>query len=145
MSQKTEPKSESYNLIDILNEILESKKLQDIASDINVAVGTIRRWIELKNVPSHYTFEILTLAKIDIDYSKFSYKEKDQFFTPKATAEYCYSKFIKVLNEYKDCEKNYTFIEPAAGNGVFLKILPTNRRIGLDIEPNFDDLKKLHP
>jgi uncharacterized protein YjcR len=66
-------------LIDILNKIIESKKLQDIANEINVAVGTIRRWIELKNVPSHYIFELLKLAKIDIDYSKFSYKKKTNY------------------------------------------------------------------
>jgi hypothetical protein len=40
------------------------------------------------------------------------------------------------LKKYKD----YTFIEPSAGNGSFLKILPINRRIGFDIEPKFIEI-----
>jgi hypothetical protein len=137
-----ETKSKSYDLTIILNKILENKTYSDIAREINVAIGTVKRWNDLKKVPKSYTFELLKLANIEIDYSKFSYKEKDQFFTPSTTAEYCYSKFIEVITEYKDSENNYTFIEPSAGNGVFLKILPTDRRIGLDIEPKINEIKK---
>ena len=139
---ETQSKSESYDLTIILNKILEKKTYSDIAREINVAIGTVKRWNDLKNVPKSYIFELLKLANIDIDYSKFSYKEKDQFFTPNTTAEYCYSKFIEIITKYKDSEKKYTFIEPSAGNGVFLKILPNDRRIGLDIEPKINEIKK---
>jgi len=138
----SKPKYRSYNLIEILNKILENKTHFDIAKSINVAIGTVKRWEELKKVPKSYTFELLKLANINIDYTEFSYKEKDQFFTPDVTATYCYSKFIEVLTAYKDPEKNYTFIEPSAGNGVFLKILPRDRRLGFDIEPQFPEIKK---
>lgn len=131
----------NYDLIIILNKILENKTYSDIAKEINVAIGTIKRWNDLKNVPKAYTFELLKLAKIDIDYSKFSYKEKDQFFTPDATAKYCYLKFLEILKKYKDHE-DYTFIEPSAGNGCFLKILPQDKRIGIDIEPHSDEILK---
>ena len=124
----------------ILNNILLTKTYLDISKDINVAAGTVKRWHDLKNVPKSYTFELLKLANIDINYSNFSYKEKDQFFTPNTTAKYCYSKFIEIITKYKDLEKDYTFIEPSAGNGSFLKILPTNHRIGLDIEPKFHEI-----
>lgn len=137
-----EPDTPNYNLIIILNKILESKSYTDIAKEINVAVGTVKRWNELEKVPKSYTFELLKLANIDIDYSKFTYKEKDQFYTPDATAKYCYSKFLEVLTKYEDTEKDYIFIEPSAGNGSFLKILPIGKRIGLDIEPNFKEIKK---
>jgi hypothetical protein len=136
-----QPKSTTYDLNIILNKILESKTYSDIAIEINVAIGTVKRWIDLKNVPKSYTFELLKLAKIDIDYSKFTYKEKDQFFTPIATSKYCYSKFLEVLKKYKDYE-NYTFIEPSAGNGCFLNILPNDKRIGLDIEPKNNEIIK---
>lgn len=131
----------TYDLNNILNKILESKTYSDIAKEINVAIGTVKRWSELKNVPKSYTIELLKLSKINIDYSKFTYKEKDQFFTPNTTAKYCYSKFIEILEKYKDYE-NYTFIEPSAGNGSFLKILPNDKRIGLDIEPKFNEILK---
>jgi len=139
---ETKPKIQSYDLIIILNKILESKTYSDIAKEINVAIGTVKRWNDLKKVPKSYTFELLKLGNIEIDYSKFSYKDKDQFFTPNTTAKYCYSKIIEVITKYKDSEKDYIFVEPSAGNGVFLKILPNDRRIGLDIEPKFDEIKK---
>jgi hypothetical protein len=136
-------KTLQYDLNNILNKLLESKSYSEIAKEINVAIGTVKRWTELKQVPKSYTFELLKLGNIDIDYSKFSYKEKDQFFTPSATAEYCYAKCVEVITGYNDSVTdlcNYTFIEPSAGNGSFLKILPSDRRIGLDIEPRFDEI-----
>lgn len=132
----------SYNLVEILNVILKYKTIKDVAKNINVAVGTVKRWIELNNIPKSYTFELLKLANIDIDYSKFNYKEKDQFFTPTNTSKYCFSKFIEIIKEYGDSERNYTFIEPSAGNGSFLDILPEDRRIGFDIEPKKNEIKQ---
>ena len=128
------------SLIKILNKILENNTYLDISKSLNVAVGTVKRWSELKKVPKQYTFELMKLANIDIDYSKFSYKEKDQFFTPNITSKYCYSKLMEIMNKYGDSEKDYTFIEPSAGNGAFLKILPKDRRIGLDIDPRFNEI-----
>ena len=137
-----QPKSTIYDLNIILNKILESKTYSDIAREINVAIGTVKRWDNLKNVPKSYTFELLKLANIDIDYSKFTYKDKDQFFTPNTTAKYCYIKCVEVLKQYKDYGNKYTFIEPSAGNGSFLKILPIDKRIGLDIEPKINEIVK---
>tara|TARA_A100001011_G_scaffold323285_3_gene345135 strand:- start:3773 stop:4903 length:1131 start_codon:yes stop_codon:yes gene_type:complete len=132
--------SESYNLIEILNKILENNSYNNIAKYLNIAVGTVKRWIELNNVPKQYTFDLFKLANINIDYSKFSYKEKDQFFTPADTSKYCYQKFIEIIKEKGDDKNNYVYVEPSAGNGVFLKLLPEDRRIGLDIEPKFDEI-----
>lgn len=129
-------------LLEILNKLLENKSYSDIARNLNVAIGTVKRWSELKKIPKSYAFELMKLANIEIDYSKFTYKEKDQFFTPDITSKYCYSKFIEVINRYGDNEKDYVFIEPSAGNGSFLKHLPSERRIGFDIEPKFDEIKK---
>ena len=55
---------------------------------------------------------------------------------------HCYSIFLEVLKKYNDSRKRYTFIEPSAGSGSFLKILPKNKRIGIDIEPRFDEIIK---
>lgn len=135
-------KQKSYNLLEILTELLKTNKYSDISTSLNVAIGTVKRWIDLKNVPKAYTFELLKLANINIDYSQFSYKDKDQFFTPIKTAEYCYSKFITIIENYGDSEKDYMFIEPSAGDGSFLKILPKDKRIGLDIEPKCNEVQK---
>ena len=130
------------NLLDILNKILETKTYQEIALYLNIAIGTVKRWSELKSVPKSYTFDLMKLAKISIDYSKFTYKEKDQFFTHKSTAKYCYNKFIEIIKHYENSIEDYTFIEPSAGNGVFLKILPENKRVGFDIEPKCEEIVK---
>lgn len=142
MEQKQGKSTQPYNLHEILCKILESKTYSDVATSINVAVGTVRRWDELKKVPKPYTFELLKLSNMDIDYTEFNYKEKDQFFTPVITCKYCYSKFVEVINNYGDSEKDYTFIEPSAGGGAFLKILPQDRRLGFDIEPKNDEIRK---
>lgn len=129
------------NLIQILNLLLKTNTYANIAKQINIATGTVKRWHELNNVPSAYTFELMKIADISIDYSKFSYREKDQFFTPKSTAIYCYSKCLDILTSYGDKEENYIFIEPSAGNGSFLNTLPKERRIGLDIESFVDEIQ----
>lgn len=130
------------NLLNILHNILKEKSIKKIAEELNIAQGTIKRWIELKNVPKLYTFELMRIANINIDYTKFSSKEKDQFFTPKETAEKCYKKLLEILSEYNENENEYIYIEPSAGNGNFLNILPSNRRIGIDIEPKNDEIIK---
>ena len=130
------------DLIDILRQVLQNKSYTQVAKEINVSAGTVKRWLTLHSVPGSYTFELLKLSHTKIDYSKYTYKEKDQFFTPQTTAEYCYAKSIETIAKYNDNEKDYTFVEPSAGNGCFLKLMPKERRIGLDIEPGWDEIKK---
>lgn len=129
-------------VLEILNIILEEESDIYISDKLNVALGTVRRWIELKSVPKPYTFELMKLANIEIDYTQYSYKEKDQFFTPIETSKKCYSKFLSILNKNGEKEKDYTYIEPSAGSGNFLNVLPKDRRIGLDIEPKMDEIVK---
>jgi len=44
-------KSVKYDLNIVLNKLLESKTYSDIARELNVAIGTVKRWYDLKNVP----------------------------------------------------------------------------------------------
>ena len=109
----------------------QQNTIQEIAVQLNVSAGTVRRWIELDNVPQQYTFDLHKLLGMEIDYSKYSSSSKDQFFTPKHIAEHCWTLFQNELQ--LDADK-YTFIEPSAGDGSFLKVLPSGT-IGMDIEP----------
>ena len=115
----------SQELLNILNDLLKSKSYNDIAKELNIAPGTVKRWSELNNVPQAYCFELMKLAQIPIDYSKYNYKEKDQFFTPQKTAQQCIEKAIDILKNNDININDYTFIEPSAGNGSFYKLLPT--------------------
>ena len=131
----------SNKLLDILNKLLENNTYSNIATNLMLLLELLKDGLNLKNLIS-YTFDLMKMAKINIDYSTFTYKEKDQFFTPKNTAIYCYNKFIEIINKYGDNQNMYTYIEPSAGSGNFLNLLPKNNRIGLDIEPLSEEIIK---
>jgi len=63
------------------------------------------------------------------------YKLKDQFYTKPSISKYCYEIFQKVSKDIGVNLEKYVFIEPSAGCGSFFQLLPKNRRIGIDIEP----------
>lgn len=117
-----------------LIKIIKDTNLEEVCENLNVSRGTVNRWISSEKVPKQYTFELMKLSGIKIDYSKFEFKDKDQFFTPISTADYCYSKFLKTVEKYKEEIDKYIYIEPSAGNGNFLGVLPSDRRFGIDIE-----------
>lgn len=58
----------------------------------------------------------------------------DQFYTKPEVAKQCFDIFCRELSKKINLDE-YTFIEPSAGAGAFYNILPSNRRIGLDIHP----------
>lgn len=124
--------------IHLLKECLTQTSIKDVSEKLNLCIGTIKRWLELNDVPIQYTFDLHKILSKNIDYSKFSSSLKDQFFTPKHVAEKCWETFQKETNiDISD----YLFIEPSAGDGSFLKILPKNT-IGLDIEPRSNGIIK---
>ena len=87
--------------LDYLNELLKKYSIKEIANKLNIASGTIKRWIELNEIPKNYEFDLLKLSNISIDYSKYSSKEKDQFYTPKETAEECFNIFLIIIGNYE--------------------------------------------
>ncbi len=123
------------DLFEIFKKILKKKNHYEISSILNISTSTIKRWESKKQIPFSYAFEIMKLQDKKIDYSRFSFSEKDQFFTPLKTAQYCFENSKQIMNRYGDDIKNYVLIEPSAGNGVFFNLFPKERRIGMDIEP----------
>jgi hypothetical protein len=122
--------------------VSESYTKSEISKKINVNKNTITRWELLKSVPKHYHIDLLNLIGEEIDYSIFTDKEKDQFFTDKKTAIKCIQILKEKLNELGVNYEDYTFIEPSAGDGSFLTELPINKRIGIDIEPRNNEIIK---
>jgi hypothetical protein len=115
---------------------------QNLSNLLGVNKNTLRRWELLKSVPKNYQFDFMEILGIDIDYSNFEYKDKDQFFTKKTTVLKCIEILKNKLEELGVDENEYTFIEPSAGDGSFFLELPEERRIGLDIEPKNDKIVK---
>jgi hypothetical protein len=123
------------NLLAIVGSLLKKTTVKKLAEELNISAGTITRWIELRDVPVQYEFDLLKLADIPIDYSKYTSKQKDQFFTYIKTAQECFDIFKKEIRKYGDHHDNYTYIEPSAGDGSFISVLPQEKTIALDIEP----------
>ncbi|MDO5759662.1 MAG: SAM-dependent methyltransferase [Bacteroidota bacterium] len=58
----------------------------------------------------------------------------DQFFTNKEVAKELYNKTNKIISKYENI-KDFVWIEPSAGDGVFYDLFPKEKRIGVDIAP----------
>ena len=64
----------------------------------------------------------------------------DQFYSKEQTVDEIMDIFNSTMDEIGLDTTNYTFIEPSAGDGVILKRLPEERRIGIDIDPKCDGI-----
>lgn len=62
----------------------------------------------------------------------------DQFYTKNEIAKKCYDLLLDNIN----IDDYDIILEPSAGNGSFYKLLPINKRIGIDIEPKYDGIIK---
>lgn len=73
------------------------------------------------------------------DTGKFRISKKEQFYTCELVAKQCVAKILTKIQNTKD----YTFIEPSAGNGVFMKCLSNDYNvIGIDLDPKYDKIIK---
>ena len=128
--------------MDLLEKALTTFTITHIAQSLNLATGTIKRWIQLKSVPTAYRFDLMRLIGEEINYADFSHKDKDQFFTNSNTAKYCIEKAQEIIKTLETLENlnEYFYIEPSAGEGSFLNLLPIKKRIGLDIEPKTEEI-----
>ena len=125
--------------LELVRNALEKYSIKHVAETLNICVGTIRRWQELNSVPPQYCFDLLRLLSKDIDCTMFSPKEKDQFFTPADSVKHCWDVFCDIIGVGNIGD--YVFIEPSAGSGAFLDVLPAST-IALDIEPRHPNITK---
>jgi hypothetical protein len=75
-------------------------------------------------------------------------RDHDQFYTCRDTASFCVEKLLALPQAQMPTA---WFLEPSAGAGAFLQLLPEGRRTGFDIEPRHpevseqDFLEYVHP
>lgn len=122
------------SMIELFNLAKEKYSIAQIAQKINVVAGTVSRWNTTQNIPESYRFDLMKIVGLPIDYSEFSYKDKDQFYTNKKLAEHYVNICYDFFDSFNININDYVFIEPSAGNGVFLDFLPDNT-LAFDIEP----------
>lgn len=63
----------------------------------------------------------------------------DKFFTRPDIARSCHRSLISWMQGDGVSDGSYRFIEPSAGTGSFYDLLPSNRRVGIDLLPYRDD------
>ena len=66
----------------------------------------------------------------------------DQFFTRPEVAQDCYASLRQWMHQDGARPEEYHFIEPAAGTGAFFDLLPTDRRVGVDIATFRDEYER---
>lgn len=84
-------------------------------------------WSENQDIPSWVDIETVDL---------------DQFFTRSTIAQDCHKKLLAHMQDAGAATEHYKFIEPSAGSGAFLDLLPIDRRIGVDIMPQRPDIEQ---
>ena len=67
-------------------------------------------------------------------------QQLDQFYTKENIAKMCWEHLLHEMNI--NINDDITFLEPSAGKGVFLNLMPERKRFGFDIEPKHDDIEK---
>jgi hypothetical protein len=100
--------------LNIVNNLEQAIKLRNISWKDNNSIPT---WIDVKTVGL------------------------DQFFTKDHVAEYCIKSLINTLNINNENVDDFIFIEPSAGSGAFYKLLPAEKRVGMDIMPLHPELE----
>ena len=65
----------------------------------------------------------------------------DQFYTKETIAKLCWNHLIDITPSLNKNIKDLFFLEPSAGKGAFYKLMPEQRRIGMDLEPKCDSVK----
>jgi hypothetical protein len=77
----------------LVEECIKNASIKEVADKLNICVGTIRRWLELRDVPIQYTFDIYKILSKEIVYSEYTASLKDQFYTPTDLAKKCWDTF----------------------------------------------------
>ena len=84
----------------LLNDILEKYDAKYIINKLYIHRGTFNRWIQKNDIPVYYIGEFNKLLNDKYDISNFiNEKPKDQFYTSKYIAEYCYNILLDFLKK----------------------------------------------
>ncbi len=126
------------------------KGLDFILNFLQVHKGTIKRWEKQKSVPKNYDIDLkkiinqLEIEYPHIDIVKFqnnhlkNERKFDEFYTTHKIALNCFEILKSKMLELKINFDEYNFIEPSAGNGSFYNLLPSTKRIGVEINPHIN-------
>ena len=124
----------------LFNTALKEFSLEELAENLHLHVGTVRRWKKENRVPHSYQADFLRMLNIEREIP--GEREKDQFYTKPEVAEKCFGEFEKCMKDLGIRSDEYCFVEPSAGCGCFYNLLPPERKIGIDIDPKTEGVIK---
>ena len=116
----------------LFHQALQILSVAEIASALAVRSGTVARWMGRRQIPEFYQNDLLRVLGRQCH---TGVAESDQFYTAPGVAEHCMAVFHGVTDNYGIDLSGYHYLEPGAGCGYFYRLLPKDRRLGLDIEP----------
>lgn len=120
--------------------LLEQYTVAQIAESIAVNRNTVQRWIQKREVPHFYQFDLFRMTGETPDYSLYDEKDLDQFFTPAVTAQLCVDRTVAHLQSLGETVEDYHWIEPSAGAGAFYDCFPADSKTALDVVPQRDGI-----
>ena len=124
----------------LLDEVLSISTPRDVTVHLGLNVGTIKRWIERNEVPNSYQNDLSRILGREAK-PVGNEREKDQLYTTDKTARECLYHFDKTAFELEVETSEYTYIEPSVVAGAFYRLLPSDKRIGMHIEPRSRNIK----
>jgi len=81
-------------------------------------------------------------AKLSED-AKIRAKQLEQFYTIPELANEIFEKFQSQCSAFTEDEKSW-YLEPSAGRGDIYRTLPEGRRVGVDLEPKYMEIKQMN-
>lgn len=122
---------------ELFSQVQRKMSLQEIADWIGLHRGTVKRWLNTGVIPMAYEGDFLRMLDKDgnITITGNKVRDKDQFYTKPDSAQWCVDRFNETMINLDIDLNQYTFIEPSAGCGWFYNLMPQDRRLGIDIDP----------
>ena len=112
--------------------------VDESAARLGLHKGTLRRWRETKRVPPAYVRDIERILRgASVATGSPAPRDVDAFYTKPVVGESCMAMLNDVMVGTLGADPDdYHFIDPSAGAGCFYNVLPSDRRIGIDIVPH---------
>ena len=125
----------------LFDEVAQSHSRDAIAHSLGLHPNTVSRWIQQRRVPAHYEGDFKRMLGRNGSVRARSgdgVREMDLFYTRPSVARQCMAIFRSVARTLGVNLRSYRFVEPSAGRGAFLRLMPPTRRIGIDLKPQAD-------
>jgi len=85
----------------IYRELRTNLNISEIAKNLSLHIGTLKRWEATNKVPQEYIYDLNFLLGNKYDLKKENFRSYNEFFTKKEVASYCFEGFLDFLKLHK--------------------------------------------